>query len=175
MNLWSPRSAASAGLDKPKQIVAYVNRDLCSLAAVRAAVPHATGAGLPLVVAFQRPPLPIFAMMASPIVVNVGDDLEADTFARVAAIIAPYGLPWDFRPVSPPLSAGDCWQFGEPEHTLVIAAGHRARHLPFAFKSLRAARTLALLRRTAGALEVVGCDRRLARCEPASYVPPAVF
>jgi hypothetical protein len=145
------------GADGAKQVVALVDRDLCSLAAVRGAVPYALRAGIPLVVVYRRPRLPTITMMTVPMVLVNEDEVEADTFRRVARMVAPHGLPWDFRPLDPGASLRRCWQLGDRDSSLVVTAGHRGQWLPF-IGARAVKRTLAKLRGIAASVVVVGCD-----------------
>jgi len=143
--------------EKHKQVVALVDRDLCSLAAVRGAVPHALRAGTPLVVVYRRPALPTITMMTVPIALLNEDEVEADTFKRVARMLAPHGLPWDFRPLDPGSNLRNCWQLGDRNTSLVVTAGHRGRWLPFVGAN-KTRRTLSRLRGIAASVVVLGCD-----------------
>jgi hypothetical protein len=143
--------------DEPKQVVALVDRDLCSLAAVRGAVPYALEAGLPLVVVYRRPRLPAITMMTVPLALLNDEEVEADTFKRVARMVAPHALPWDFRPLEAGASLRRCWQLGDCDSSLVVTAGHRGQWLPF-IGARAVKRTLAKLRGIAASVVVVGCD-----------------
>jgi hypothetical protein len=106
--------------DPATRVCALVDSRLCGLAAVRGAMPLAAHAGASLVVLFRRPRRAYATVEPMPPPEFWYPALESDTFFRVAAIMAPSGLPWDFRVTD--ASPGRSRRSGRPGELFVIAA-----------------------------------------------------
>jgi hypothetical protein len=150
--------AAPPGLPAPVvQVVAYVGQQRCTHSAVSAAGRAAAWSGLPLVVVYKRPRIPVFSQMLNPNVHAIYEEIDCVVFDEVARLVAPFGVPWDFRAVPTgvaPDRALSAWELGISR---VYVAGRHRGHLLAPLQSLWDGRALARLRRAAPGVEAVHC------------------
>ncbi|HEY3871872.1 MAG TPA: hypothetical protein VGM10_26150 [Actinocrinis sp.] len=139
------------------QVVAYVDQQRCTHSAVGAAGRAAVWSGLPLVVVYKRPRIPVFSQMMIPNVQATYEEIDCVVFDEVARLVAPFGAAWDFRAVPAGVALDRALSAGELRVSRVYVAGRHRGHLLAPLQSLRAGRALARLRRAAPGVETVHC------------------
>lgn len=152
------------------QMVAYVGQQRCTHSAVSAAGRAAAWSGLPLVVVYKRPRIPVFSQMMIPNVQVTYEEIDCLVFDEVARLVAPFGLPWDFRAVHSGVAPDRALSAGELCLSRVYVAGRHRGHLLAPLQSLRAARSLARLRRAAPGVEAVHCGTSDPQRRPAAIL-----
>jgi hypothetical protein len=137
------------------QVVVLVDDRSCSLAALAAAACSAA-AGTRIAVIYQARRPPVSGYAAIPAVVTPGEDPTTDTFFDAAALLAPFGLSWDFLSAGPgPVRAS----WGLASAAAVFAARHQAGHLRGVVLRRSAARIPRGLRAAGDRVVLVSCDR----------------
>ena len=133
------------------KIVAFIDEQPCSLAAVRKAIAFADRGGLLRVVLVgPRVPMRIALSWSQGLCVpDLREEAVEETFRAVAELIAPTGLPWDFAVRVRPRCGG-----AAPDPAVTV------RHRGGLFHPLRATRRVERFAQAcrAGTALVVGCD-----------------
>lgn len=154
-----------------EQVVAFVDEQRCSLAAVRRAVslvPH--GGMLFVVMLGPRVPLQTAASWTQGLSVpDLREEMVRETFREAALLVAPSGLPWDFSVRVRPFA-------GAVLPALPVTVRHRGGLLHSLSGAHRVER-FARASRLSAAPTVVPCDHRAeipaAHRAPKSAVPDA--
>ncbi|MEV5829037.1 hypothetical protein AB0L25_26110 [Spirillospora sp. NPDC052242] len=155
--------AHDAFANRADEIVALVDHRLCGLAAVRHAIRLVPHRGSPLTVVMLRRPLPAlasFALLNSGGVLSDGsvrDDRELWMFGRVAELLAPSLVPWDFRVAD---GDGGLARIVGGSAATVVVSGHPVRPRR---RALRIPPGAGRGQAGAASLVVVGCGRAARR------------
>jgi hypothetical protein len=106
--------------EKAERIVAFIDEHLCSLAAVRRAIPLVPHDGSLLVVQISPrvPPWIALSWSQGICLPDSREDVVANTFKEVASLLAPTGLSWDF-------SVGAAPAAGAAEPGATVTVRHR--------------------------------------------------
>lgn len=144
----------------PERTIAIVDHRSCSMAAVRHAIPFATGGTRPLTVLLIKPEHTILAALGGfAVPASWNSDLQAEFVAETAAVVTPSGIRWDFGVLDAGSSVEHWCGDGAAQRSLVVTVRHLERRL----RSPRPLRTVTFRAdRPQPPLLVVACDGRTA-------------
>lgn len=141
---------------RPRHVVAIVDPNPCTLAALYRAIPFAACRESLLVVAYLRPaPLGLAStwMPAAPI---DHEELESAVFKSAARLLAPSCVSWAFHPLAAPAEVSATLHPTDNRSTILVRTSHRRGHAHLLRPRDRVARALARLPEQP-ATEVVEC------------------